>query len=73
MKQAIISFDPELHEVLRLRSLQSNRSISELVDQAVRLMLAEDLADLEHLTYRVSEPTITFEAFIEDLTKRGKL
>ncbi len=73
MKRAIISFDRELHEVLRLRSLQSNRSISELVDEAVRLMLAEDLEDLVDLTYRVSEPRFTFEAFIEDLTKRGKL
>ncbi len=47
--------------------------MSELVNEAVRLLLAEDAEDLTALRERVEEPTISFEAFVEDLKARGKL
>jgi hypothetical protein len=72
-KRATIYFDPELHKALRLKSAQTEQSLSELVNEAVRTLLAEDLEDLEALTNRVSEPTVTFEDFIKDLKARGKL
>jgi Ribbon-helix-helix domain len=73
VKRATIYFDPELHKALRLKSAQTEQSLSELVNEAVRTLLAEDLEDLEALTNRVSEPTVTFEDFIKDLKERGKL
>ena len=72
-KRATIYFDPELHRALRLKSAETEHSMSELVNEAVRLLLAEDAEDLTVLRERVEEPTISFEAFVEDLKARGKL
>ena len=72
-KRATIYFDPELHRALRLKSAVTEHSTSELVNEAVRLLLAEDAEDLTALRERVEEPTISFEAFVEDLKARGKL
>ncbi len=72
-KRVTIYFDPELHRALRLKSAETEHSMSELVNEAVRLLLAEDAEDLTVLRERVEEPTISFEAFVEDLKARGKL
>lgn len=72
-KRATIYFDPDLHRALRLKSVETEHSMSELVNEAVRLLLAEDADDLEALRQRTNEPTISFEAFVDDLKARGKL
>ncbi len=72
-KRTTIYFDPELHRALRLKSAETEHSMSELVNEAVRLLLAEDAEDLTALRERAEEPTISFEAFVEDLKARGKL
>ena len=72
-KRATIYFDPELHRALRLKSAETEHSMSELVNEAVRLLLAEDAEDLTALRERAEEPTISFEAFVADLKARGKL
>ena len=45
-KRATVYFDPEVHKALRLKSAVSERSISEMVNDAVRSALAEDAEDL---------------------------
>ena len=72
-KRVTIYFDPELHRALRLKSAETEHSMSELVNEAVCLLLAEDAEDLTVLRERLEEPTISFEAFVEDLKARGKL
>lgn len=72
-KRATIYFDPELHRALRLKSAETEHSVSELVNEAVRLLLAEDAEDLTVLRERIEEPTISFEDFVADLKARGKL
>ena len=72
-KRATIYLDPDLHRALRLKSVETEHSMSELVNEAVRLLLAEDADDLNALRQRADEPTISFETFVEDLKARGKL
>ena len=72
-KRATIYLDPDLHRALRLKSVETEHSMSELVNEAVRLLLAEDANDLNALRQRVDEPTMSFETFVEDLKARGKL
>ncbi len=72
-KRATVYFEPELHQALRLRAAASDRSISEMVNQAVRLALAEDAADLAAFSARRKEPSVDFESFVRDLKRRGKL
>lgn len=72
-KRATIYFDPQLHDALRLKSVHSQRSISDLVNDAVRAALAEDQEDLAAFEQRVAEPTITYEVLLNDLKAHGKL
>jgi hypothetical protein len=72
-KRATIYFDPQLHDALRLKSVHSQRSISDLVNDAVRAALAEDQEDLAAFDQRVAEPTITYEVLLNDLKAHGKL
>lgn len=72
-KRATVYFDPVLHQALRVRSAMSNQSLSELVDEAVRLMMKEDQEDLATYAERIAEPEITYEAMLNDLKKHGKL
>ena len=72
-KRATIYFDPTLHKALRLKSAATEQSMSDLVNDAVRELLAEDAEDLTILEERADEPTISFEDFVKDLKARGKL
>ena len=72
-KRATVYFDADLHRALRLKAAETERSMSELVNEAVKLMLAEDAEDLAAFEERVSEPTLPFEEVIKDLRRRGKI
>jgi hypothetical protein len=72
-KRATVYFDPELHRALRLKSAETDCSISELVNEAVKRSLAEDAEDLAAFADRVSEPSIPFENVVKDLKRRGKI
>ena len=66
-------FDAQIHRGLRLKAAETDRSISDLVNDAVRLSLAEDAEDLAAFKERVREPDLAFEEVLKDLRKRGKL
>ena len=70
-KRATVYFDPELHKALRLRAASDDRSISELVNEAVRASLAEDAADLEAFARRSKEPSESFDSFVRGMKRRG--
>ncbi|MGD9141211.1 MAG: CopG family transcriptional regulator [bacterium] len=72
-KRATVYFDPDLHMALRLKAAETDKSISELVNEAVRNALAEDAEDLEAFADRVKEPTLPFEDLVKDLKRRGKI
>ncbi len=72
-KRSTIYFDPELHKALRMKAASTGRSVSELVNEAVREVLREDREDLAAFTERAAEPTITYEALLEDLKAHGKI
>lgn len=72
-KRSTIYFDPQLHTALRLKAAHSNRSVSELVNDAVRAALAEDQEDLSAFEERVAEPTLSYEQLLDELKTSGKL
>ena len=73
LKRATIYFDPEIHRALRLKAAETERPISELVNDAVKRSLAEDAEDLKAFQDRVREPNLAFEDVVKDLMRRGKL
>ena len=72
-KRATVYFDPDIHRALRLRAAASDKSISDMVNEAVKLTLAEDAEDLAALDERKREPNLDFEQFVKALKRRGKL
>ena len=72
-KRATIYFDQALHRALRMQSAATDRSISDLVNEAVRQSLAEDADDLQAFTARESEADYSFEKVVRDLKQRGKI
>ena len=72
-KRATVYFDPELHRALRLKAVETDRSLSELVNEAVKLTLAEDAEDLAAFEERATEPNLPFESVVKDLKRRGKI
>jgi hypothetical protein len=73
VKRATVYIDAEIHRGLRLKAAETDRSISDLVNDAIRLSLAEDAEDLASFQERDREPNLAFEDVLKDLRKRGKL
>jgi hypothetical protein len=72
-KRATVYFDPAIHRALRLKAAETDRSLSDLVNEAIKLSLAEDAEDLVAFEERASEPNLAFEAVVKELKKRGKI
>jgi hypothetical protein len=72
-KRATVYFDPEIHRALRLKAATSDKSISDMVNDAVKLALAEDAEDLAACEERKREPSLDFEQFVKALKRRGKI
>jgi predicted HicB family RNase H-like nuclease len=62
-KRSTIYFEPEIHHALRVKAANTHQSVSEVVNEAVRLALRED----------AEEPTLSYEALLKDLKSHGKL
>ena len=72
-KRSTVYFDPALHQALKLKAASTDLSVSELVDEAVRLLMKEDQEDLEAIADRINEPVVSYEALLNDLKKHGKI
>jgi plasmid stability protein len=72
-KRATIYLPPSLHRALRMKAAAADRSISDLVSEAVRMSLAEDAEDLEAFEKRSKERSLRFEDVVKSLRRRGKL
>ena len=64
---------PELHQALRLKAAQSRRSMSDIVNEALRQALREDEEDLATARLRAREPAVSYEAFLSKLKADGTL
>ena len=72
-KRSTVYFDPVIHQALRLKAAATHTSLSELVDEAVRLLMRDDQDDLRSIQERVAEPEISYEVLLDDLKKHGKI
>jgi len=72
-KRATVYFDPALHRALRIKAAETDRSLSDIVNEAVRLSLLEDAEDLEAFEERKGEPSLSFEDVVKDLKRSGSI
>lgn len=73
VRRATVYLDADLHRALRVKAAETDKSISDLVNAAVRLNLAEDAEDLAAYRSRAKEPSVELEKVLSDLRRRGKL
>lgn len=72
-KRATVYFDPAMHRALQHKALDTSRSLSDIVNDAVRLSLAEDAEDLAAFEDRINEPLVSYEAVLQELKANGRL
>lgn len=72
-KRATVYFEPAIHQALKIRAASTDHSISEIIDEAVRILMLEDQEDLQAFSERVNEPELTYEELLTDLKNHGKI
>ena len=72
-KRATVYLDPDLHKALRLKSAETSRSISELVNNAIKEALAEDAEDIAAFEERAREPLIRYDEMVKRLKRHGRI
>ncbi|MBI9084706.1 MAG: CopG family transcriptional regulator [Desulfobacterales bacterium] len=72
-KRATIYLDPTIHKALKLKSVETSRSISDLVNSAVREALAEDAEDFAAFDERAGEALISYDEMVKRLKKDGRI
>jgi hypothetical protein len=72
-RRSTIYLDPDLYKALKLKSVETSRSVSDLVNRAVREALAEDAEDIEAFEERISEPLISYDEMVKRLKKDGRI
>ena len=73
LKRATVYLDPLVHRALKIKSAQVSRSVSDLVNEAIRYSLSEDFEDLEAIENRLNEPSLDFEYVLKELRSSGKI
>ena len=73
MKRATIYLEEDIHRALKLKSVEADQTISHLVNDAIRITLAEDLDDLSDIEGRMKEKTVSYEDFLKELKGRGQI
>lgn len=72
-KRSTVYLDPDLHKALRLKAVETSRSISELVNNAIREALAEDAEDIAAFEKRSREPLISYDEMVKRLKRDGRI
>ena len=62
--RSTFSLEPDLHRALRHKAAIAHRSMSEIVNDAVRALLREDEEDLAAFSARAKEKTMSYEQFL---------
>jgi len=72
-KRSTVYFEPGIHQALRIKAATAHISVSEVVNEAVRIALREDQEDLNVFKERAAEPILSYEELLKDLEANGKL
>ena len=72
-KSSTIYLHPETRRALKLKSIDMECSISDIVEDAVKNFLIEDIEDIKTVRKRKKEASIDFENFVKKLKKDGKI
>ena len=72
-KRATVYFEEDVHQALRLRAVATDRTVSDMVNEAVKIALSNDADDLAAFSKRKNEKSLSFDTFIQGLKRRGSI
>ena len=72
-KRTTIYLDPYLHKALKLKAIETSSSMSELINNAVKESIIEDVEDSEAFAERANEDLVSYDAMIRKLKNNGRL
>ncbi len=72
-KRSTVYFESDVHQALKIKAATTHQSVSEVVNEAVRLVLREDQEDLSAFSERANETTLSYEELLEDLKSHDKI
>lgn len=64
---------PHLLKALKMKAVKIDRSVSHLVNEAIRQSLAEDAIDLDAIKKRSNQSERSFDSFVKELRANGRL
>jgi histidinol dehydrogenase len=73
VKRSTVHFDSDLHRALRVKAAHSQRTLSDIVNDAVRRALQEDAEDLAAFEERGREKELSYDALLKALKAHGKI
>ena len=62
-----------MYKALRLKAVETSRSVSAIVNEAVKEAIAEDAEDLLFFDERADEPLISYDEMVKRLKKDGRI
>ena len=72
-KRSTLYLDPDIHKALKVKAVETERSMSDLVNEALKNSLAEDGEDLAVFETRLSEPLVSYEDMLKELKKNDRI
>lgn len=72
-KRATVYFDSRIHQALKIKAALSGCSVTELINNAIKIYLAEDAEDLMAFEERAGEPVVSFEEVLKKLKRDGRI
>ena len=72
-KRATVYLDPVLHKALKLKAVETSRSVSDLVNDAIREALTEDAEDITAFEERAGDSLISYDEMIKRLKRDGRI
>ena len=72
-KRATVYFEEDVHQALRLRAVATDRTVSDMVNEAVKIALSNDADDLAAFSKRKNEKSLSFDTFVQGLKRRGSI
>ena len=71
--RATVYFEEDVHQALRLRAVATDRTVSDMVNEAVKIALSNDADDLAAFSNRKNEKSLSFDTFVQGLKRRGSI
>ena len=68
-----VTINDTLYKAVKQRALDSDNSVSSVIENAIKYQVLEDLEDLEDAQKRASEVNLSFNELVDELKAEGLL